>query len=107
MRPLPVIRRWQAREDIDATVQHCMDETGPQLALRFVAALEQAMRHVASFPDSGSPRYARLMDHAGLRSWRVKTFPYLVFYVAGSAQIDVWRVLHGERDIPSCLHDKD
>lgn len=107
MKPLPIIRRRQAREDIDAIVQHYMGEAGSRVALHFVVALEQAMQHVSGFPDSGSPRYARLMAHSGLRSWPVKAFPYLIFYIAGSTQIDVWRVLHGERDIPSCLHDKD
>lgn len=30
-------------------------------------------------------------------------YPYLVFYVAGDDHVDVWRVLHAERDIPEWL----
>lgn len=28
-------------------------------------------------------------------------YPYLVFYVEGKEDLDVWRVLHGQRDIPA------
>jgi len=33
--------------------------------------------------------------------WPLKCYPHLVFYVERADHIDVWRVLHGERDIPS------
>jgi toxin ParE1/3/4 len=34
---------------------------------------------------------------------RVQRYPYLVFYVERDDHIDVWRVLHGQRDIPAWL----
>jgi len=43
----------------------------------------------------------------GLRFWRLKKYPHLVFYVERSSHIDVWRVLHGMRDIPSWMQDPD
>ena len=39
----------------------------------------------------------------GLRACALQTFPYLVFYVEREDDIDVWRVLHGNRDIPAWL----
>jgi len=42
----------------------------------------------------------------GLRFWRCKRFPYLVFYVETDDQINIWRVLHGSRDIPAWLSDE-
>jgi toxin ParE1/3/4 len=33
----------------------------------------------------------------------LKRFPYLVFYSERSDAIEVWRVLHGRRDIPAWL----
>jgi len=33
----------------------------------------------------------------------VKRFPYLAFYVERADHVDVWRVLHGARDIPAWL----
>ena len=56
-------------------------------------------------PAGGSPRYAREPDLPGLRSWVVRGFPYLVFYAERAADINVWRILHGARDIPAWLRE--
>jgi plasmid stabilization system protein ParE len=32
-------------------------------------------------------------------------FPYLVFYVVGDEAVDVWRILHTRRDIPTAMGD--
>jgi hypothetical protein len=32
-------------------------------------------------------------------------YPYLVFFIECHDRIDVWRVLHGQRDIPAWLAD--
>jgi toxin ParE1/3/4 len=40
-----------------------------------------------------------------LRCWPLPHFPYLLMYVERDAAIDVWRVLHTRRDIPSTLAD--
>lgn len=49
------------------------------------------------------PRYATRTNTPGLRFWQVKRFPYLIFYVEREDHVDVWRVLHGQRDIPAWL----
>jgi toxin ParE1/3/4 len=41
----------------------------------------------------------------GLRTWPLKRFPHLLFYVAGDTRIDVWRLLHASRDIPAWLRE--
>jgi toxin ParE1/3/4 len=43
----------------------------------------------------------------GLRSWPLTRFPHLVFYVERPEHIDVWRVLHGRRDIPVWMQEPD
>lgn len=43
----------------------------------------------------------------GLRSRNLKRNPDLVFYVERSRHIDVWRVLYGQRDIPTWVQDWD
>ena len=53
--------------------------------------------------EIGSPRYADELDIPGLRFRSAGKFPYLVFYVETEAEIDVWRVLHGARDIPAWM----
>ena len=99
----PVVLRALARQDIEAAVDHYGAEAGERVALGFVAALEQALRHVARHPATGSPRYAHELDLPGLRTWRVKRHPHLIFYAERDDHIDVWRVLHGQRDIPAWL----
>jgi len=39
----------------------------------------------------------------GLRSWPVRRFPHIVFHVEATDRVDVWRVLHGTRDIPEWM----
>ena len=39
----------------------------------------------------------------GLRSRPVRRFPHIVFYVEATDRVDVWRVLHGTRDIPEWM----
>ncbi len=59
---------------------------------------------------SGPPaRHATLddLDLPGLRAWSLTRYPYLVFYVERPAHIDVWRVLHGQRDIPAWMQEPD
>lgn len=71
--------------------------------MRFVDALERAVTSIAAHPRAGSPRYAHELDLPGLRTVTVADFPQLVFYVETPTHVDVWRVLHGERDLPSAL----
>lgn len=99
----PVIPRERARRDIDEAVDHYLAEAGERVALGFIDALEQAFRHIARHPATGSPRYGHELDLPGLRSWPLKRYPYLVFYVERDDHVDVWRVLHGQRDIPAWM----
>ena len=96
----PVVLRERARRDIDEAIEHYLSEAGPAVALDFVDALEETRRQIGERPASGSPRHAHDLDLPGLRFKSVGRFPYLVFYVEREADIDVWRVLHGARDIP-------
>jgi toxin ParE1/3/4 len=100
-----VVPRQRALHDIDDTIAHYLAEAGEKVALRFIDALERAFRHISAHPGSGSPRYALELDLPDLRCWPLQRFPYLIFYVEGERDIDVWRVLHGERDIPAWLRE--
>lgn len=53
------------------------------------------------------PRSDRTATRSTLRNWAVKGFPYLVFYIERDDHIDVWRVLHGRRDIPSRMREPE
>jgi toxin ParE1/3/4 len=34
-------------------------------------------------------------------------FPHVIFYVEQADHVDVWRVLHGHRDVPSLMQLPD
>lgn len=99
----PALLRPQGKQDILAVTRHYRGEGSAPLARRWVDAIEAALAHVSRFPGSGSPRYSQPLNLEDLRFWQVKRFPYLIFYIERPDSIDVWRVLHGERDLPEWL----
>ncbi|MCY3925749.1 MAG: type II toxin-antitoxin system RelE/ParE family toxin [bacterium] len=100
---MQVALRALAAADIEAAVDHCRDEAGPQVALDFVDALAAAINHLRNHPNSGSLRFAFELEIPELRSWLLPKFPYLIFYVPEDGRVDIWRVLHARRDIPAYL----
>ena len=103
MKSKPVRPRQLAIEDVEAAVDWYLTEAGAQAAAGFVDELEAAFAHIGRHPGSGSPRYAHELDIAGLRSWPMTRYPYLLFYFEQAQHIEVWRVLHGNRDLPAWL----
>lgn len=103
MKGLPVVLREAAARDVDSALAHYEEEAGASVARSFIDALERAVQHVGRHPATGSPRYATELGLPGLRSWPLDGFPYLVFYVQRQGSIDVWRLLHAQRDIPAWL----
>lgn len=105
---LPEIRpRARARRDVEDAIGHYLRTAGPQAALGFVDALERTYGHIALTPQGGSLRFAHELDLPGLRCWPLQRYPYMVFYVPMTDHADVWRVLHGARDIPAWMGDRE
>lgn len=105
MKAKAIVPREVARRDVDEAIDHYLGEGAAQAALDFVDALESAYTHIGRQPASGSPRYAHELNLPGLRSWPLTRFPYLIFYFERDDCVDVWRVLHGQRDIPAWMND--
>ena len=103
----PIVPREQARRDIEEAVDYYAREAGEQIALAFIDTVENAYRAISNHPAAGSLRYAYELNLPGLRSRPLKRYPYLVFYVEREDQIDIWRVLHAQRDIPVWMHDPE
>jgi toxin ParE1/3/4 len=101
-----VIPRVLANRDVDQAIDHYFAEGAAKAALDFVAALERAYTYIGQRPASGSPRYAHELNLPGLRSWPLTRFPYLVFYFEHDDYVDVWRVLHGQRDIAAWMRER-
>jgi len=97
----PVRLRKVAEDDLRAAVRWYEAEAGIEVASRFVAEVQNGFGEIGRHPAMGSPRYAHELDLPGLRSWPLKQFPYLVFYRDDGDTVDVWRVLHAHRDIPT------
>ncbi|MDE1949738.1 MAG: type II toxin-antitoxin system RelE/ParE family toxin [Burkholderiales bacterium] len=99
-----IVPRALANGDVEEAIDHYLVEATAEVALGFVDELEKAYAHIGRHPESGSPRYAHQLGLADLRVWRLGRYPYLVFYVERDEHIDVWRVLHEQRNIPAWMN---
>ena len=98
----PVVLRERARRDIEEAVDHYLAEAGPAVALSFIGALEDVRRHIGEQPGSSdSPRYAHELDIPGLRFRSAS----IRIWFERETEIDVWRLLHGARDIPAWMRE--
>jgi toxin ParE1/3/4 len=107
MKSKPIVPRSVANRDVDEAIDHYLNESAEHAALGFIDALEKAYIHIARHPATGSLRYAHALNIPGLRSWPLTRYPHLVFFMGREDHIDVWRVLHGQRDIPARFVDDD
>lgn len=103
MKAKPVIPRSAANRDVDEAIAHYLTENAEHAALGFIDALEETYTHIAHHPATGSPRYAHALNVPGLRFWPLTRYPYLVFFMERGDHVDVWRILHVQRDIPAWL----
>ncbi|MGA7757933.1 MAG: type II toxin-antitoxin system RelE/ParE family toxin [Ilumatobacteraceae bacterium] len=98
--------RERAAADIDQTVDYYLADADTEVALRFVDAIERAIGQISRSPQTGSLRFSYELEIPGLRVRPLTRFPYLVFYVVRDEVVDVWRILHTRRDIPSAMGDE-
>lgn len=101
----PVVPREQAVRDVEAIIDDYLAADAASAALGFIDALERAYNHIGAHPAMGSPRYAVELDLPGLRSWPLARYPHIVFYCERDDYVDVWRVLHGKRDIARWMRE--
>jgi toxin ParE1/3/4 len=107
VKPKAVVPREQARRDVEEIVEYFLAEDAEAAAFGFIDDLEKAYAHIGRHPASGSLRYAHELNLPGVRAWVLARYAYLIFYVEQADHIDIWRVLHGERDIPAWLRHDD
>ena len=103
MKAKPVIPRELANRDVDDALTYYLSQGAEQAAVGFIDFLEEAYEHIGHHPATGSPRYQHELGLPELRVWSLNRYPYMVFYVERQDHIDVWRVLHSQRDIPAWL----
>jgi toxin ParE1/3/4 len=103
-----VIRRTfrtldRADKDFDAAIDYYLMHAGEPVAERFVDAISAAYAMIRDNPEIGALRLGESIGRPALRTWAVRGFPYLVCYEVGPGSVDIWRVLHGQSDIPEHL----
>lgn len=97
------IQRALAQQDIGNAFDYYLRVAGATTANDFVLAIDALMGNIERFPESGSLRYAELLEVNGMRFSVVERFPYLIFYFERADHVDVARVLHQHRDVPAIL----
>lgn len=105
MTPLEIRYRPQARQDaLDITQAIAKDSVSAAEA--FFAELEQACTLLATMPYIGAAHRFQVTRLEGLRIWPLRRFEkYLIFYRPTTDGLDVIRILHGARDLPSRFGD--
>lgn len=103
-KPLRILPR--AQEDVAAALDRYRFEAGSEVATRFADAVMERLNMLAQRPQLGSRSHAPILDIDGLRSIRLRRFPYLLFYVEHDDSVDVVRLLHNRRDIAAALRDE-
>ena len=103
MKLKPIVPRSQAHRDVEEAIDPYLAENAEQAALGFIDSLQKAYAHIARHPATGAPCYGHALNIPGLRCWPLTRYPYLLFFMERDDHIDVWRVLHGKRDIPVWL----
>jgi toxin ParE1/3/4 len=95
-----------ARRDIREVSAWLKQESGPNLAIRFIDSVESTLELLASMPDRGSPCFYSQTRLNGLRRWPVKAFErWLIFYFPSKHGIDVARILHGARNLDEIFEE--
>jgi toxin ParE1/3/4 len=93
--------RPQAHDDVIALAQHIASDHLPA-AERFLDAVEATCALIAELPRSGAARPFKHPALTGMRMMRVHGFEaYLIFYLTSETGVDVVRVVHGARDLPT------
>jgi toxin ParE1/3/4 len=99
-----VILTPQAREDIKQIATY-IKEDSPQSSLAFRHTLENIYEVLLELPEIGTARNFHNPEMKGLRMLPVRKFTkYLIFYRSTPEGLEIVRVIHGARDLPSLFH---
>ena len=102
-----IVIRPRASKDLDEEFAY-IAENNIDAALRFFDATRESISQLAKMPGIGSPCEVKNQSLAGLRKWAVKAFnKHLIFYLTQDDCIEVVRILHAARDIPTVLDGEE
>lgn len=91
--------------DLLKQVDWYRDHAPPEIAERFVEAVQATLHKLTQTPGLGRRRFVNLPELAGVRSFRVQR-PYhrlIIFYRHDLETLFAERLIHGTRDLPRRL----
>jgi toxin ParE1/3/4 len=95
--------RGAARVDINLIMEN-IHASRPRSARRFFLAVEKLAKRLTELPELGGVYESTDVEFSDLRVFPIPRFKnYLLFYRVHEDGIDVVRVLHGARDIPTLV----
>jgi toxin ParE1/3/4 len=101
MKKLEILLRPKAREDI-TEIGAYIGLDNPEASAAFRQTLQNLYEVLADLPEIGSFRNFDNPELEGLRMLPVPKFKkYLIFYRPTSEKVEIVRVLHRARDIPT------
>ena len=91
--------------DLTRQVDWYRDEASPEVAERFVDAVEATLEVLARQPDGGRLRFQKWPELAGIRSFRVRKpfHRFLIFYRHEGVALFAERLICGGPDLPRRL----
>ncbi|MFB2920031.1 MULTISPECIES: type II toxin-antitoxin system RelE/ParE family toxin [Aerosakkonema] len=93
----------RASFDLDDHFEY-IAESNFDAAVRFFDSARQTFAKIAQTPGIGKRCVVENPRLAGLRKWGVKGFEnYLIFYLDSGEIVEIVRILHAARDIPTIL----
>ena len=99
--------RWDESEFVFCDLQaaaRVIHRHNPRAARAFLEAAYDGFEFLAQHPGVGRRRED--LGFPEVRSWRISGFRrYLIFYRELPDRVQIWRVLHGARDLESELSD--
>ena len=99
--------RWEESEFVFCDLQTAargIRRDNPPAARAFLEAAYDTFEFLSRYPGLGRTRGD--LGFPEVRSWRITGFRrYLIFYRELPDRIQIWRVLHGARDLHTTLFD--
>jgi toxin ParE1/3/4 len=95
----------RADADLDEALDYYLTVAGEVVAYRLVDAVEAAHQTIWNNPEIGSGRLSEQLSIPNLRTLIVRGFPYLVAYYEADRDVEILRLIHGQRDLSPELFD--
>lgn len=100
-----IFKRPQAERDIEEAFVY-IAEDNLDVAVYFLAAVEDSIEQLAQFPLIGKQRSFTDKRFQHIRMWRVKDYTdYLIFYQVVDDRIEIIRMVHGSRDLNEMFNE--